>query len=204
MSKDQSPISDSQKDQAVEDVSTTEEAFVAKKAYEEVRADMFKHKTRAKDAIAKANELETRLKEIEAEKLAEQERWKELYEKERNEREEANSRLMAEKQNFYKAMKMAALKSELGGKVRDEYLSLANLDAIEVGEDGMLSSESIQEVANTFRQNHPQLIPNEGSANVTGHAPAKNFAAPQKSVDDMSKRELASLIMSAPSTSKRN
>lgn len=199
MSEDQKQVSDQQVDQTVNEVSETEEQYVARKAYEEVRGDMFKHKARAKEAAAKASELEARLKAIEEEKLADQERWKELYEKERSEREQTKEQLESEKSRFYRSMKMAALKSELGGKVRDEYLTLANLDSIEVGEDGALSSESVRELANQFRQEHPQLIPNEGSANVTGHAPTSSVNAPQKGIEELSKRELAQIIMAAPS-----
>ena len=53
---------------------------------------------------------------------------------------------------------MNALKSELGGSIKDTYLVHADLEGISFKDDGSVDSESLLEVANKFRQEHGQLI----------------------------------------------
>ena len=70
-----------------ESTSQEETKFVPATAYKEVSSDMHKFKNRAREAEAKANELAERIKAIEEDKLKEQQRFEELYEREKAERE---------------------------------------------------------------------------------------------------------------------
>jgi hypothetical protein len=160
------------------DVSTkkgeTKEEFVRRQAYEEVNKDMHKFKSRAKDAEAKAAEAEAKLKAIEEDRLKQDQKYQELYEREKKQREiEANAR-KKDRDLYLRGLKLAALKGELGN-VREEYLSHAAIDEIEVQETGALSSDSVRSVANKFRQEHPSLIPTNVSGNITGYASPTSF-----------------------------
>jgi len=190
---DKKPDSVEPKSQPAEGVPTQEAEFVARKAYEEVSSDMHKYKQRYKEAQAAKNEYATKLKSIEEETLKDQERWKELYEQGKAEKEQLMADRDKEKQLYSKSVKLAALKAQLGGKIKDEYLSLANVSGIQLNEDGTLSSDSVHEVANAFRQEHPMLIPQEASGNVTGQAPT-NSAIKTKTLDDMSIDEKVELL----------
>ncbi len=159
-----------------------EKQFVPVKAYKDVSSDMHKFKNKAREAEAKANELAERLKAIEENTLKEQQRFEELYEREKVERQKEQEERQNEKALYLRSVKISALKDELGGKVKDEYLSFANVDSIELQEDGTLSSESVQNVANSFRQAHPGLIAKDSAVNITGTAPAKGVSTEQQEV----------------------
>ena len=168
-----------------------EEKFVSKKAYEEVTSDMHKFKSKAKEVQAKLNEYEAKIKSIEEEKLKEQNRWKELYEKEQQERVRAEESRQKDKELYLESVKLSALKNELGGDIRNEYLRFADLTSISIDDSGSLSSESVKEVANKFRHEHPSLIPSKADANITS-APAAgktNFNQEPKDLSQMSTAE---------------
>lgn len=184
-------VSDAQGDQPAA-VSTQEQkdAQVSRKAYEDIQRDMHKYKQKMKDANAALNEREAQLKIIEEQKLADEKRYEELYTNTKREKEELEARVAAEHESNVRSKKLFALNQELGGKVKDQYLSLANLDSIEVLDDGSLSSESIREAANMFRQEHSVLIPQADNANITSQAPGDGSMAPrEKSINEMSFEE---------------
>ena len=163
---------------------------VSRKAYEEVTRDMHKNKQKAKELDMKLKELETQLKAQEEAKMQENEQYKELLERRTQELEEERRKAQEKDQTINRSVKLSALKNELGGKVKDQYLSFANLDNIEL-ENGIVDAESLRNVANEFRKEHGQLIPTSDSANVTGHAAssASNIEAPKK-ISEMSTAEL--------------
>lgn len=157
----------------VEPKAAPEEAneMVHKKAFTEVSNDMHKFKSKAKEATARINELEAAAKSREEADLKSQSKWEELYNKEKKAREvlEADNKTQRERNQLNE--KKSALKAELGN-VKDVYLSHANLDAIEIQEDGTVSSESVLEVANAFKTEYPELIPSSGTGNITNQAAA--------------------------------
>lgn len=171
--------------------------YVARKAYEEVANDMHKFKSRYKEQAARATELEARLKSIEEATLMEQSRWKELYEREKAEKEKAEQIRQQERNLYLRSVKVSALKSELGGKIRDEYLQLADINAIEIKEDGSLSPDSVLSVANKFRQEHPMLVPSSESSILTSPAASNKGMVSQnqqKSIAEMSIEEKIALL----------
>ena len=186
--KDQSEASKQEEVKPAEESSQQQEGYVARKAYEEVTSDMHKFKQRAKDANARINELEARLKAEEEAKLKEQENWQQLYEREKAEREEAERIRSQERNQYLKAVKLSALKSELGGTVKDEYLQFADVESIELGEDGTLSSESVRHVANKFRHEHPSLVVRKDEANITNRSAAGDisYSEQEKTIEQMS------------------
>lgn len=170
------------------------EGVVAKKAYEDVSKDMHKYKSKAKELEAALTEYQVKLKSIEEEKLVEEKRFKELYEK-RTEELEAQKRAAKERENQYlKSLKMVELKKELGANIKDQYLIHANIDAIEFNEDGTLNRDSLVTVANKFRQEHGELIPKSSNVNITGHAASNGEVTPPKTLEQMSMAEKIALL----------
>lgn len=163
---------------------------VSRKAYEEVTRDMHKNKQKAKELEMVVNELKSQLKANEEAKMHEQQQYKELFEKRDAEVEQMRAELKHERGKFTRSFKISALKQELGGKIKDQYLNFANLDAIGVNEDGSIDAETLRNVANDFRNEHGQLIPSEASADVTGHAPGSNEPQRPKAIHEMSRAEL--------------
>lgn len=196
--EDQTPVSKQEEVKPSDESSQKKEEYVAKKAYEEVTSDMHKFKSKAKAEQARVNELEAKLKAIEEAKLVEDQKFQELYEREKQAREQAEQDRNKEKDLYIRTVKLSALKGELGGNVKDEYLQFANVDRIEVGEDGTLSSESVRDVANSFRQDHPTLVGKSNDVNITSHAAAAdvNHAQPEKTLDTMSTQEKIALLRS--------
>lgn len=177
-------------EQPVQESIQEQEQYVARKAYEEVTRDMHKNEAKAKEAEARAAELEAKLQAIEEAKLKEQNQWEELYKREREAREAAEQEKSHVRESYLRSVKLSALKAELGGSIKDEYLSFANIDAIELGEDGSLSSETVVNVANSFRKEHPGLIPTKSQANITGQAASSSgIETRDKNVNEMSLKE---------------
>lgn len=180
--------------------------FVPKNAYEEVSKDMHKFKSKAKEAEAKAAELEARMKAIEEAKLLEEKRFEELYQKERSARENAENALKQTNEHLVKSVKMTALIKELGGKISPKYLIHADVNGIIVHEDGTLSSESVTAVANKFRQENPELVPSMNAGNLNDVAPSQNTVTnkPAMDFDKLSRDELRELIAKAPKGSVKS
>lgn len=175
------------------------DAFVPRNAYEEVSKDMHKYKSQAKEAAAKAAELESRMKAIEESKLMEEKRFEELYAKEREERLRAENALKTTNEHYIKTVKMTALMRELGN-IKPKYLQHAALNEIVVHDDGSLSSESVVTVANKFRQENPELVPAANIGNLNDTAPANETFRKESPVEfsKMSKDELRDVLSKAP------
>lgn len=192
-------MSDSQNSSAEVNANGTQsteerEQYVARKAYEEVTRDMHKYKSKAKEAEAAKAEYEARLKAIEEEKMRDNQQWKELYEKTKAEQDALKRQVEDRDKQFIRSVKVSALKNELGG-VRDEYLSLARVDDIEVI-DGRVNPDSLHLVANEFRQNHPQLLPQAKVPQPTGNAAPVGYTVQPKtkSLGEMSYAEKAAML----------
>lgn len=178
--------------------------FVARSAYEEVSKDMHKYKSQAKDAAAKAAELEAKIKAAEEAKMQDEKRFEELYQKEKEAREKAELALRNTDEHYKKSVKMTALMRELGGNIEPKYLQHAALDEITVRDDGTLSSESVTAVANKFRQENPRLVPTQSASNLNDQAPGSSTpsATPLATLENMTQSEKRALLASkrTPST----
>lgn len=172
--------------------------FVAKSAYEEVSRDMHKYKSTNKELTARLNELETQIKTSTETKMQEEKRYEELYQNERANREKAENALKNTNEHYIKSVKMTALMRELGGTIKPKYLQHADLEAIEVRDDGTLSSESLTAVANKFRQENPELVPSASAGNINDAAPGSTtvVSTNKNNLEELSKEELRSLLAS--------
>lgn len=182
-----------------------EDKFVPRNAYEEVSKDMHKYKSQAKEAAAKAAELESRMKAIEEAKLVEEKRYEELYAKEREEREKMEQALKSTNEHYVKTVKMTALMRELGN-IKPKYLQHAAIDEIVVHDDGSLSSESVVAVANKFRQENPELVPAANVGNINDAAPSNDQTKSKPAIDfdSLSKDDLRQLLSKAPRGAKKS
>lgn len=176
---------------------SSQDQFVPKKAYESVSADMHKYKQSNRELKARLNEIEANLKAQEEERLKETDQYKTLYEKEKAERERVANEVASERQRLSDFQKRSALKQALGGSVKDEYLAHADLASIEVLENGSLSPESVESVANKFRSDHPMLIPPSNEQQITNQAAAgKPPQKQEKTLAEMTYAEKAALLQS--------
>lgn len=166
------------------------EAFVSRKAYEEVTRDMHKNKQKAKELEAAFNELQAQLRAQEEQKMQEQERWKELYQKREAELEQVKRQAQEQNNRYMRSVKMSALKQEIGANIRDEYLQFANLDSIALTEEGTIDPESLRTVANEFRKQHGQLLPKQENVNITGQAPSSSDVSKPVDISKLSASEL--------------
>lgn len=188
MSEENKPVGDGTQNEGNQ--SESKEQFVSRKAYEEVTRDMHKFKKEREELKAGFNELQAQLKAQEEAKMQENEQWKQLYEKREAELEQERNRAKESNSRFTNAVKRSALKQELGGKIKDEYLSFANLDSISMSEEGMVDSETLRNVANEFRKQHGQLIPKEDTGEITGHASNVNDVKANVDTKKMSAEQL--------------
>jgi hypothetical protein len=138
--------------------SGAQDEFVPKKAYVEVSEDMHKFKNKLKETEARLNEAIEKEKSKEQEKLASEKRFQELYEAEKKRADELFSQKKVERQNFLNATKRSALLSEIGSLEKPEYVRFANLEAIEVKEDGEVELSSLKKEAERFKQEHSALL----------------------------------------------
>lgn len=170
------------------------EEFVSRKAYEETQRDMHKYKARAKAESAAKAEYEAQLKAIEEDRLVEAQQFKELYEKTKAEAETFKVQAEQEKSNYMTSVKKQALKQELGGNIKDVYLSHANITGIEINpETGTIDTDSLLEVANQFRNDHGVLIQKAQGGNPTA-LPGNEINSAPKSLSEMSIEERQILL----------
>ncbi len=184
-------VSKPEESKAVDASEQKQEEFVKRSAYENVSSDMHKFKSKAKDSAARVAELEAKIKTEEESRLKEQNDWKQLYEREKQEKDDLKSVGEQQREEYVRTVKLSALKSELGGNVKDQYLQFAEVDGVQLNEDGTLNSDSVQLVANKFRQEHPTLVGKQGNLNITGPAPSGGgeYREPAKTAANMTQAE---------------
>lgn len=172
---------------------SSQEEFVPKPAFAEVTADMHKYKAKLKETEAKLNQKAEELEALTRERMEAEKQYKELYEKEREEKAKALEQIKVERKNFLDSHKINYLVQELGGLQRPEYIKHANLNAIEINEDGTVDMNSLKKEADRFKQEHAVLLknfkmpvlPNEApKEKQTPNEPMKGFSPHQKALKD--------------------
>ncbi len=176
---------------ATQPESTQEEPkVVPAKAFEEVTRDMHKNKQKAKELAAEVNQLRTQLKAQEELKMQENDQWKEIAARREAELEDLRKESEQKSSRFQSAVKRSALKQELGGKIKEEYLSFADLSQVRMDENGIVDMESLRNVANEFRKQHGQLIPQTPEQEITGHASTVNEISSVVDIKKMTSQQL--------------
>ena len=122
---------ENQESNAIEESST--QSQIDSKAYEQVRNDMHKYKRQSIEAAQKLSEYESRLKEVEEQKLQQSESYKELWEKEKNSRLETETKLKDFSNSVVSDKKMGAIREYAIKKgLNDQFLDL--LDSFDTSE----------------------------------------------------------------------
>jgi len=105
--------------------SAPSETGISKKAYEEIKADLFKFKGSARELEAKNAELANQLKAAETKKLEESNQYKTLYEKQREENSKLQGSLLQVRDNFIKNEKLREIETKaLASGLRPQALEL--------------------------------------------------------------------------------
>lgn len=164
-------MADNQVSNQNEPKASSQEEFVPKPAFVEVTADMHKYKTKLKETEAKLNQKAEEVENLMREKMEAEKQYKELYEKEREDKAKALEQIKVERKNFLDSHKINYLIQELGGLARSEYIKHANLNAIEVNEDGTIDQNSLKKEADRFRQEHAVLLKNYKLPTLPNEAP---------------------------------
>lgn len=189
--------------QPVEASSQQEEAYVPKKAFQEVTTDMHKFKNKYKSVTAELEALKAEREAAQQAQLEEQKQFQELYEQQKAKTAELNSQLENANRQFELNSKRAALKAELG-EVKDDYLSFARLDEIELLEDGHIDPDSLHKVANEFRQNHPSLIGKPAGGGITNTAAPIENGIQVESLENLSPEEFKARASTMTIEEKKN
>ena len=135
-----------------------EQELVSKQAYVEVRGDMMKYKSQLKEQKALLSQMQAEKDLAAKEKLAEQGKWEDLYNKNQSELEAMKAERIEEKSKFVNHHKKNSIIKELGGFKKDSYQSFINTEAIDLNESGQPTPESVQAEVDRIRQEYPELI----------------------------------------------
>jgi len=139
---------------------------------------------------AKAEDLQAQIESQQNAALAEQGKYKELYES----AQEANSTLQSQiaqqqkdKEDF---LKLRAIVGGIDGKVDSKYYGLMPIDKVLVDpESGDIDQMSVNKAIETFRQEHGILIQGTKPAQMPAQAP--QYVQGQKAFTDLNAKEMA-------------
>lgn len=164
-----------------------QDAFVPKKAYQEVSKDMLKYKTEMKNLAAQLSQLQAEKEAKEVAQLQEQEKWHDLYKKSEAKLAQLAQERDTERNKFVDFHKKNAVIEKLGGFKKPEYTKFINTNEIEMNEDGSIVEDSINAQVEKIRKTYPELIKSSPKGELPNAAPKGAF---QKSVSDMTPAEL--------------
>lgn len=167
----------------------SENQSVPKAAYEKAISQRKADQQKAREAIERVNQLEAEKNVFEETQLAKNKQFEELAHKRSEELQSAQNELTQYKAEVLNGQKKSALKQALGSNINDQYLGLANLNSIQI-HDGNIDSESVNEVANQFRNNFPEIF-SKPSGNIPGAAPQGYQGEKKSKLSDYTAAELA-------------
>ncbi len=163
---------------------------VSVESYKRLLAQRKADKARARALEEENNTLKAEREASEASKLQEANQFKELYEKEKKKRETAEGALSEMSTRQVTNAKKDALNKALGGVSKSEYLGFADLSTVQMNDDGTVDPESLNAVANKFRESYPELLPNRSASKLPNTA-GKDYTPPApKKLEDMTPQEL--------------
>lgn len=203
MSDKSTGVSDAQNANVSDDGEEKVTESVSVEAHKRLLAQRKADRDKARALEEERNTLKAQLEAKDAETLAEQSRYKELYEAEKKKREESDGKLADMSRAQVESAKKAALREALGIS-KQEYLKFADLSSIQMNDDGTPDSDSLKAVANKFRESYPELLPVKASGTLPNNAPGNGGAPkPPKSYAEMSAEELrAAYLKQRMSTAK--
>jgi len=169
------------------------EAKVETVAYETYQKALDQRKAdqaRTRELQAQLDAFKSQQTEAEQTRLAEQSEFKKLYETEKAERTKLADNLKTVTTAQVESRKKEALKAELGGVRKDDYLKFADLGMIQVNDDGSVDMDSVKLTANRFRESFPELVASKQTSKLPHEAAGGFQPPPKKSLSEMSSMEL--------------
>lgn len=164
----------------------TKDDFVSKKAYTDVSNDMHKYKSELKDVKAMLNQLNAEKSAGEKERLAEQGKWEDLYQKNELELNALKSERNAEQDKFVNYHKKNSVLNKIGSFKKDEYNRFIQTDKINMNEDGSIDSESLGLEVDRIRQEYPELLKASAGNKLPNDAPnGSTIGDPSSKANDM-------------------
>jgi hypothetical protein len=170
---------ESKKEEKVEVLEQTSESnpkddFVTKQAYQDVSKDMHRYKQEAKEAKALLTQIEADKSAADSERLAEQGKWEELYEKNNAELTSLKRERQDEQGKFVDYHKKNSVLQKIGGFKRDEYNNFINVDSIQMNEDGSIDDASLTAEIDRVKQEYPELLKKASTTKLPNDAPNGN------------------------------
>lgn len=160
-------------------------------SYESYRKVLNEKKTLA----AEMKKMQDRLAQIESEKESEEEaklqsqkQFETLAEKHKKERDTYKQKFDELNNRIVVSAKRSALDAEIGGVLKPEYLEFADLSKIRILDNGEVDKDSLKEVADAYRTEHPHLLRSVS----TGKSTAARTETDSKSEDDTSYKDIFS------------
>lgn len=189
-------------DQKVDSIDAQQASGNADKSQDKVAYESFRKSVEAeKKARERANELEKRLKEIEARdqqanenKLKEQNEWKALAEAKEKALLETTAKLTELETTILDSVKLNAFNKHLGGRIKDDaYYQFVDTNQIAYNPDTkMVDEESVKSVVAEFVKRHASLVEFKGGRMPNEAAKTTHFTG--KKPEEMTKDELANHI----------
>ena len=154
----------------------------------------------AKKAKLKANELDSKLMELQAsrdkeenDKLVEQKRFQDVALKYEKENALLKETLSQEKNKMMTYLKTKAIKSKLSN-INDKYLmQFADLESLEIDENNEVSDDSVDYVIEKFKQEHPIFFQANQSKKDSKLATNSRPIITQSDIKGLSSKELLDL-----------
>ncbi len=191
-SKDGSAVQTDDVSNDDEDTTTTDS--VSLESHKRLLAQRKADRARARDLEAQLAQVQADKEQAEADRLAEENKYKDLYEKSEKSKKELETKLSEMTTTHVTREKKAALDKALGGIKKSEYLGFADLNSIEMNDDGTVDMESVATVANKFRESYPELVPTKQTGKIPSDA-ARDVAPKQpRKLAELSVKEMAKLL----------
>ena len=163
----------------------------APKAEESVKYSTYKRVVSSeKNWKAKAEELQAQIEAQNNAALAEQGKYKELYENAQEANKALQTQIAKEQQDRQDFMKLRAMVGAIDGKVDAKYYGLMPIDKVLVDpETGEIDQMSVTKAVETFRQEHGILIQGTKPAQMPAQAP--QYVQGGRSFSELSAKEKA-------------
>lgn len=169
-------------------VSDPENEVVDQKAYKQVAADMHKYKSELKQYKEQLAAIKADKEAAEKQSLYEQEKWKELFQKNEASLKQIQAERDQERNKFLTSHKINNVVQELGGFKKPEYVKFIDTTKVEMDEDGNILAESVKAEVERIKKEYPELIKTSSVQPLPSKA-SSGFV--QKPVSQMTAAELA-------------
>lgn len=151
-------------------------------------------RARVRELEAERATMQAEREQAEADRLAEQNKYKELYEKEVKAKKDLESKLSDMTTSQITKEKKLALDKALGGIKKSEYLGFADLASVQMNDDGTVDMESVATAANKFRESYPELVPTKQTGRIDTGAPRDAAPKQPRKLSELSVKEMAKLL----------